>query len=976
MVLHVALSIVYAVTVPLWEAHDELAHYRYLRYIAVERSLPSEEDVPSLPGEISEISQPPLYYLLAALSVLLVDSSDFEEPVSNPHVMVPGGGVNMFVHTEREELPYHGTALAVHLARLVSIAIGTITVWVTYRMARMLLPSCRDIALGAMAIVAFSPQFLFINSVITNDSLAILMASVILYFALRIVVRDTSPIEFLGLGGGLGLALLTKYNTLALVPLVIVVLGVGMWRMIRHGTSISRPAIAGLLFVSVVGLTGGLWAAHSAVLAGSPTSRYPGSLEMFLSDLAHPISALKGLAWNLLPRALKYGFVTFWASFGWGNLGVAPWIYWALALLCMAATIGSIIYLWRSPRREVRASIFVMAFAVVSVVAGIAYRELRVSSVHLRGRYLLIVLSAVSLLLSIGLSQLAPKRYARIPLYLVSIGMFILGAVIPFCYIVPAYAKPPILQPDQPIAIENQLAWNYGDRMELLGYNLDAKEAAPRREVSITLFWRCLSEMVENYTVSVQILGPDYEVYGAIHSYPGEGNYATSLWKVGEVIQDTYRVRISRDFPAPAFGQVKVAVFPYPTLEELEILDTQGATALGITGRFRVAPSVPIAPRISHWIDFQLGGGARLIGYDVPLAAHPGDTLQVVLYWQALEETDLDYTVFVHLLDMDGTVWAGYDIQPRSGYYPTSLWRGEEIVEDRHVLPVPIEVPSGIYSLRVGMYQPSTGVRLAAFDEAGLPLANDEIPLTTIQLIVSPEEAAIAEAIVGYREAIEQNPESPWAYTSLGDIYRSLNRLDEAEEQYLRAIELTPDAAAAHQGLGDIYRARGRIDDAIAEYERAVRIAPDAPWLYIAFGDLYREQGRWDDAEAMYRQAIALDREIALAHHGLGIVYQNTGRLEDAVVEFRTSIELEPNSPWSYCTLGDVYRALERFEEAAAMYHASIEIDPQVTWPHYGLASIYEARGDIEAAIEEYRRALEVDPTNDAARRALSRLGQ
>ena len=74
--IHLLLAVVYSIVVPPWEAHDEWAHYRYAAYIAEHLALPDPDQRLTTEFEFDEASQPPLYYLLAAVPMLAVDSED------------------------------------------------------------------------------------------------------------------------------------------------------------------------------------------------------------------------------------------------------------------------------------------------------------------------------------------------------------------------------------------------------------------------------------------------------------------------------------------------------------------------------------------------------------------------------------------------------------------------------------------------------------------------------------------------------------------------------------------------------------------------------------------------------------------------------------------------------------------------------------------------------------------------------------
>ena len=80
---------------------------------------------------------------------------------------------------------------------------------------------------------------------------------------------------------------------------------------------------------------------------------------------------------------------------------------------------------------------------------------------------------------------------------------------------------------------------------------------------------------------------------------------------------------------------------------------------------------------------------------------------------------------------------------------------------------------------------------------------------TVVKFIVGmygPERATrlmTEEAERVYREAIEEAPQSAWAWARLGDLlHERLGRYVEAEMMYRKAIELEPDCSSAWKGLG------------------------------------------------------------------------------------------------------------------------------------------------------------------------------
>ena len=131
---------------------------------------------------------------------------------------------------------------------------------------------------------------------------------------------------------------------------------------------------------------------------------------------------------------------------------------------------------------------------------------------------------------------------------------------------------------------------------------------------------------------------------------------------------------------------------------------------------------------ISHFAN-----GVKLLGVEgLTLNAKAGDWMRFVLTWQSDGVLSSDYTVFTQLLGPDGQVWGQHDNPPRGGWYPTSLWKAEEVVTDDYAVRVDPAAPPGEYHLIMGLYNPATGerVRIATGRDAG----NDFVDMATIMV--------------------------------------------------------------------------------------------------------------------------------------------------------------------------------------------------------------------------------------------------
>lgn len=127
------------------------------------------------------------------------------------------------------------------------------------------------------------------------------------------------------------------------------------------------------------------------------------------------------------------------------------------------------------------------------------------------------------------------------------------------------------------------------------------------------------------------------------------------------------------------------------------------------------------------------GDQVQLVGfYAPPQELRPGKEATVILNWLALRRPATDYKVFVHLIDINGKLWAQHDGEPVFFFSPTTRWQQGEIVEDRHILDFQGEPPPGRYQLRAGLYDPTTGQRLPRLGPDGAPV-DDQILLAEFE---------------------------------------------------------------------------------------------------------------------------------------------------------------------------------------------------------------------------------------------------
>jgi hypothetical protein len=99
--------------------------------------------------------------------------------------------------------------------------------------------------------------------------------------------------------------------------------------------------------------------------------------------------------------------------------------------------------------------------------------------------------------------------------------------------------------------------------------------------------------------------------------------------------------------------------------------------------------------------------GVGLAGYEVytqTLGAH--GILPVSLYWHAQAKIEHDYSISVRLINAQGEQVAQEDAeQPVLGSFPMTDWQAGAIIGDYYELRLPAQMPDGIYSLAIVLYE-------------------------------------------------------------------------------------------------------------------------------------------------------------------------------------------------------------------------------------------------------------------------------
>lgn len=140
-----------------------------------------------------------------------------------------------------------------------------------------------------------------------------------------------------------------------------------------------------------------------------------------------------------------------------------------------------------------------------------------------------------------------------------------------------------------------------------------------------------------------------------------------------------------------------------------------------------------------------------------------------------------------------------------------------------------------------------------------------------------------------YRQALQENPDSPQALTSLGLALFEQGKYEEALSLYSKAAEISPDDPLPVEKMADIYERTGRLKYAADQSMKAAE-------LYLKIRDVLKAMANWTRVVRLFPENLSAHTRLALVHERLGhtqqaitehlavaSLLQHSGKLEEAL---------------------------------------------------------------------------------------------
>jgi tetratricopeptide (TPR) repeat protein len=215
----------------------------------------------------------------------------------------------------------------------------------------------------------------------------------------------------------------------------------------------------------------------------------------------------------------------------------------------------------------------------------------------------------------------------------------------------------------------------------------------------------------------------------------------------------------------------------------------------------------------------------------------------------------------------------------------------------------------------------------------------------------------LEEALAAFRQAQEDFPDHPEAYRAwagIGEVFRDMDRPEEALEIYSKAVQLFPNEDVLWCGRAATMKDLGELDRALSAYQEAIIHFPNTIHAWAGTADIYKELGELEIALSRYDDVIARFPTEAIGYCGRADVLREQGNFEDALTVYAKAIDKFGFDPSPYSGRAETLRDWGRLDEALEAYSCAVNRFPYEPYLRNGRANLIKFMGDLQLALQAY----------------------
>jgi tetratricopeptide (TPR) repeat protein len=223
-----------------------------------------------------------------------------------------------------------------------------------------------------------------------------------------------------------------------------------------------------------------------------------------------------------------------------------------------------------------------------------------------------------------------------------------------------------------------------------------------------------------------------------------------------------------------------------------------------------------------------------------------------------------------------------------------------------------------------------------------------------------------AEAIIEYRNAIQQDNRFGEARYKLAQAYIKVNDGSRALDEAVRAADLLPEDVDAQIQAANLLILAQRFADAQDRAKAILARRPDEVRATVALGNALAGLKDLNGAVEQLEEAIRLDPTRAGSYTNLAGLQLTAGRHKEAEAAYREGVSKAPDSVPTRLALAQFYWLTSKRDEAEKEIQVALQAEPRNVLANRFAAAFYQTGGDSAKAEQYFRAAVEADGSSRA----------
>src|SRR3989338_7826943 len=168
-------------------------------------------------------------------------------------------------------------------------------------------------------------------------------------------------------------------------------------------------------------------------------------------------------------------------------------------------------------------------------------------------------------------------------------------------------------------------------------------------------------------------------------------------------------------------------------------------------------------------------------------------------------------------------------------------------------------------------------------------------------------QSQFEKAIEAYKKALVLKPNDTDTALSLSILYNDLGRYEEGRLLFNRAQKhvsptdfqdsaIQEKLALKHIELGELYETVHRFAEAEEQYERALKLSPQSPQIIVRIAKVYEKQGALSESLKELKKLKISHPDYVPGLLKLGLAYYAQGRMIESTREWEKILDLDPKN--------------------------------------------------------------------------------